>query len=112
MSDQRPPKGGWAPGLYECRCKTCAKRFIGEKRAYSCADCAYAGSPTPEVSNFDALVVNALLERTATELARGWVLYELLRVVSVAQYKQLVRDNVKRKGRFDDLVAELAEETK
>lgn len=61
---------------------------------------------------FNELVDKALLERTAPELAAGFVRYELLRMMSVGQYKQLVQDNVFGKGRFDDLVADLAEEAK
>ena len=33
---------GWAPGNYFCTCYACSCRFIGEKRAYECADCAYS----------------------------------------------------------------------
>ena len=65
-----------------------------------------------KTSKFNELVDKALLERTAPELAAGFVRYELIRMVSVAQYKQLVADNVKGKGRFDDLVADLAKEGK
>lgn len=61
------------------------------------------------MSKFTELVDQALLDRTPQELAEGFVRYELLRMMSVAQYKQLVQDNVFGKGRFDDLVADLAE---
>ena len=64
------------------------------------------------MSKFNRLVDKALLERSKRELAAGFVRYELLRMISVAQYKQLVQDNVFGKGRFDDLVADLAEEWK
>ena len=40
--DARPPKGSWAPGGYACVCLTCGSTFDGDKRAVSCADCAYA----------------------------------------------------------------------
>lgn len=40
-TDQRPQKGAWAPGDYMCRCMTCQAYFHGDKRAHSCADCAY-----------------------------------------------------------------------
>jgi len=32
----------WAPGGYFCKCVTCLEHFVGDKRARSCADCAYA----------------------------------------------------------------------
>lgn len=41
-ADDRSPKGGWAPGGYMCLCSECDEHFIGDKRAYKCADCAYA----------------------------------------------------------------------
>jgi len=40
--DARPPHKGWAPGGYMCFCRGCEEHFIGDKRAYQCADCAYA----------------------------------------------------------------------
>ena len=42
--DQRPQKGGWAPGLYQCQCIRCRSAFLGDKRAIHCADCAYSES--------------------------------------------------------------------
>lgn len=41
--DQRPAitRYGWAPGDYLCKCYHCKEQFIGDKRATSCADCAY-----------------------------------------------------------------------
>lgn len=39
--DDRPRKGGWAPGSYHCQCHSCGEFFIGDKRAITCADCAY-----------------------------------------------------------------------
>lgn len=43
IGDQRPRRDGWAPGSYECQCVHCDERFIGDKRAVSCATCAYDG---------------------------------------------------------------------
>lgn len=43
----RPKRNGYAPGDYYARCNTCDCIFIGDKRAYECADCAYAGSNRP-----------------------------------------------------------------
>lgn len=42
--DMRPFREGrgWAPGYYTNICIKCKGGFIGEKRAYECAPCAYA----------------------------------------------------------------------
>jgi hypothetical protein len=40
--DTRPQRLGWAPGGYFCTCSKCEERFIGDKRAVMCADCAYS----------------------------------------------------------------------
>lgn len=48
-NDDRPKKEGWAPGSYLNCCNKCADNFIGDKRAWLCADCAYgerAAAPT------------------------------------------------------------------
>lgn len=42
--DQRPKKDGWAPGKYTNECHKCGRQFTGDKRASTCADCAY-GEP-------------------------------------------------------------------
>jgi len=39
--DSRPQLGAWAPGNYMCVCSVCTSKFIGDKRAKVCADCAY-----------------------------------------------------------------------
>lgn len=39
--DERPELHGWAPGDYLCRCRDCGQEYIGDKRSYSCANCAY-----------------------------------------------------------------------
>ena len=38
--DERAPKGSWAPGNYYNKC-SCGAMFIGDKRAVTCAPCAY-----------------------------------------------------------------------
>ena len=43
-SDQRSPLRGWAPGRYYSRCRTCGKPFEGDKRAITCAGCAYSNA--------------------------------------------------------------------
>lgn len=47
-ADIRPKRGGWAPGDYYGKCGTCEQTFIGDKRAISCAPCAYAKPDPPE----------------------------------------------------------------
>lgn len=39
--DPRPARGGWEPGDYFVGCTRCRRRFIGSKRARTCAPCAY-----------------------------------------------------------------------
>lgn len=39
--NDRPAKGGWAPGNYSNKCGSCGIMFSGAKRASSCSDCAY-----------------------------------------------------------------------
>lgn len=34
------PIGGYAPGNYTCKCVTCEKKFVGDKRAVQCESCA------------------------------------------------------------------------
>lgn len=47
-ADQRPKKGGWAPGDYSCICRACQTMFNGaDKRSWQCADCAYKEQPQP-----------------------------------------------------------------
>ena len=40
--DSRPRRKMWAPGGYVCKCLDCGCQFVGDKRAISCADCAYS----------------------------------------------------------------------
>lgn len=46
--DDRPQKGGWAPGNYWNKCPVCKEAFVGDKRAGICADCAYDETPKPQ----------------------------------------------------------------
>lgn len=39
--DIRPQKGMWAPGFYLITCHECGDKFLGDKRAMICSDCAY-----------------------------------------------------------------------
>ena len=43
--DSRPQKGWYAPGEYLVMCRRCRDYFIGDKRAFLCADCAYGEKP-------------------------------------------------------------------
>lgn len=58
-ADERPPKGSWAPGGYYNKCRTCNRKFIGDKRATSCADCAYSETPTPLPNTPDIIVTQS-----------------------------------------------------
>lgn len=43
FADQSWPKervGGWAPGMYSCRCKECRAEYMGDKRSWLCYPCA------------------------------------------------------------------------
>jgi hypothetical protein len=44
--DERPQMGAWAPGNYSGKCIVCGGYFMGDKRALSCAPCAYGDKPT------------------------------------------------------------------
>jgi hypothetical protein len=46
-TDTRPQRRGWAPGEYLNHCRTCEVVFIGDKRAWTCADCAYKEPDAP-----------------------------------------------------------------
>lgn len=48
--DGRDQKQGWAPGCYENYCRSCGESFLGDKRAVTCSDCAYAEPRKIEVS--------------------------------------------------------------
>jgi len=39
--DKRPMNKTWAPGGYTAKCRECGVSFIGDKRAFMCAPCAY-----------------------------------------------------------------------
>lgn len=34
------PVGGFAPGMYMCKCSNCSDEFFGDKRAVQCEPCA------------------------------------------------------------------------
>lgn len=39
--DKRPCKGSWAPGTYSRQCLECKALYLGDKRSWVCATCAY-----------------------------------------------------------------------
>jgi hypothetical protein len=51
--DSRPQERGWYPGGYMSTCDHCDKFFIGGKRAFHCAPCAYSGLiPYPTIPDW------------------------------------------------------------
>ena len=44
-ADTRPREGCWALGDYFNKCMDCGNLFVGDKRALSCAPCAYNDKP-------------------------------------------------------------------
>lgn len=62
--DSRPQRGWWAPGSYMNCCVECGEAFIGDKRAGSCADCAYreaADDSTKRETNTEGVCSSALV---------------------------------------------------
>lgn len=49
--DFRPQRGMWAPGVYLNICIPCDAKFIGDKRAFECADCAYGAENNHPINN-------------------------------------------------------------
>lgn len=88
--DQRPQRFAWAPGNYSCKCWTCGKAFIGDKRAALCAPCAYN----------DAGVAQAVT-RAETEIAR-WTRIAVdadeCRETAEARVKEVQAELVREKG--------------
>ena len=50
MAAKKYPIGGFAPGNYHGKCRTCGSDFQGDKRASQCEPCA-----TEEQNKYDAL---------------------------------------------------------
>lgn len=61
--DSRPRRKGWAPGDYFAICKECKCHFIGDKRAYHCADCAYADATEAKATPGIEVEVTAIDEK-------------------------------------------------
>ncbi|WP_395175558.1 hypothetical protein [Roseibium alexandrii] len=60
--DQRPQKGMWAPGNYWCTCHKCKKQFTGDKRAITCAECAYSEAGPEAATDVEIDIVARLRE--------------------------------------------------
>lgn len=84
-SDSRPKLYGWAPGSYWCVCAGCGEHFIGDKRALSCADCAYK---QPDPVEKPKLLANCELIGRATRVLNQTV--EQMDIVN--QVKPLIHD--------------------
>jgi len=63
--DKREKRGSWAPGNYTGECITCGERFVGDKRAQDCADCAYGARPEPDSLGRVELNIEAEAEKLA-----------------------------------------------
>lgn len=59
--DERPKRHRWAPGNYGGLCHWCGAKFVGDKLASECADCAYA-EPHPAEAGKPALGAQRLWE--------------------------------------------------
>jgi len=59
MTDQQYPIGGFAPGDYFGKCRTCGNQFQGDKRSFQCEPCAlkdkqfYDGLSPEQKDRFD-----------------------------------------------------------
>jgi transcription initiation factor TFIIIB Brf1 subunit/transcription initiation factor TFIIB len=59
MTDQQYPIGGFAPGNYFSKCRTCGNQFQGDKRSFQCEPCAikdkefYDGLTPEQKERFD-----------------------------------------------------------
>jgi hypothetical protein len=69
--DARPARGSWAPGNYHCKCCNCGEFFIGDKRAISCADCAYKKEAPPTAETITEARIKHMVDRFL-----GWKLPE------------------------------------
>jgi len=47
--DKRPHRAGWARGPYHRICQECERVFVGDKRAVTCAPCAYRDAPPADI---------------------------------------------------------------
>ena len=73
-SDRIWPVGGYAPGLYMCKCSTCGKTHHADKRAWQCADCVIQRlrdpavlAALPEVQAMIAAAYEAAAQTVATQ---------------------------------------------
>jgi len=69
--DTRPKRYGWTPGDYLNICGRCESKFVSDKRAQICADCAYHDwKPTHQHRKtgglYQVLYSSAVIEKTMT----------------------------------------------
>ncbi|MEH2517514.1 hypothetical protein V1279_003087 [Bradyrhizobium sp. AZCC 1610] len=96
-TDSRPQRHGWAPGWYlnNCRGEGCKDledpSFIGAKRAYHCADCAYAlpdPVPVDRVANAVDAIVDGNPDKWEQALLRpqlvGWFVGRVMKALNGA----------------------------
>jgi len=112
-SNPRPQRNCWAPGDYSCTCTSCGEEFTGDKRAVTCADCAYTCSfclvqevdmecPAPFCATcFDSIVIPAYAHVTATPTSSPggplWRGREAF-IAGAAHYKKLIEAKVVSDG--------------
>ena len=72
--DKRPHRAGWARGPYQRICQECERVFVGDKRAVTCAPCAYRDAPPADIPlpHYDAQPAPVVKESLTTEPAPEW----------------------------------------
>lgn len=68
--DGRPRRHGWAPGEYFTKCSQCNCQFIGDKRAWNCADCAYKNYDAEIAAEQELEADLAVLGKAVDDLVR------------------------------------------
>jgi hypothetical protein len=106
--DARPRRRGWCPGDYFAKCRRCQCTFIGDKRAFECAGCAYA-QPDEESD-----VVAVLRRNASLAIAEHYSLgmSNLLRMAAdeIERLQALLRGRdefIVSKDLFEELVSRL-----
>lgn len=64
------PVGGYAPGNYMCKCCSCKRGFVGDKRAVQCKSCALGVSPA-QIEYFHANQARQQFHETENSLDGG-----------------------------------------
>jgi len=79
-------KGGQAPGQYCCECSDCGLFYMGDKRSWQCADCAYANPLVDREHEINRVFEKALSytsERVESEI--DTCISELEEIISVLE---------------------------